>query len=113
VPHATKLTSLEQERWASPVRRRFAQALLDKLRGASHIVEAERAAAAAPRTHRLELRRFDSVAGARRGSQAPGRRRSLAAALPRSVGARERRIPESLPRPSRVAGRDAIGAVSP
>jgi hypothetical protein len=59
------LASLEQERWASPLRDELRQALLEQLAARFAIVEGRSAAAGAapPPRIALELRRFDSVPG--------------------------------------------------
>jgi uncharacterized lipoprotein YmbA len=59
------LASLEQERWASPLRDELRQALLEQLGARFGVVEGRSALAqaAAPVRVALELRRFDSVPG--------------------------------------------------
>jgi len=59
------LASLEQERWASPLRDELRQALLEQLAARFGVVEGRSAApqAAAPVRVALELRRFDSIPG--------------------------------------------------
>jgi len=59
------LASLEQERWASPLRDELRQALLELLGARFGVVEgrAPQAQAQAPLRVALELRRFDSVPG--------------------------------------------------
>ena len=59
------LASLEQERWASPLRDELRQALLEQLGARFGVVEGRSAVpqAAAPVRVALELRRFDSVPG--------------------------------------------------
>ena len=59
------LASLEQERWASPLRDELRQALLEQLAARFGVVEGRSSAprAAAPLRVALELRRFDSVPG--------------------------------------------------
>ena len=59
------LASLEQERWASPLRDELRQALLEQLGARFGVVEGRSAVpqAAAPLRVALELRRFDSIPG--------------------------------------------------
>src|SRR6187402_1549399 len=59
------LASLEQERWASPLRDELRQALLEQLGARFGVVEGRSVVpqAAAPVRVALELRRFDSVPG--------------------------------------------------
>jgi uncharacterized lipoprotein YmbA len=59
------LASLEQERWASPLRDELRQALLEQLAARFGVVEGRSGApqAAAPLRVALELRRFDSIPG--------------------------------------------------
>ena len=59
------LASLEQERWASPLRDELRQALLERVGARFGIVEGRSGApqAAAPVRVALELRRFDSIPG--------------------------------------------------
>ena len=79
------LASLEQERWASPLRDELRQALLEQLAARFGVVEGRSAApqAAAPVRVALELRRFDSVPGreARIEGALDGGRAGRAAAL--------------------------------
>src|SRR4051812_3213809 len=59
------LASLEQERWASPLRDELRQALLEQLGARFGVIEGRGAGAqaAAPVRVALELRRFDSIPG--------------------------------------------------
>lgn len=59
------LASLEQERWASPLRDELRQALLEQLSARFGVIDGRSAALQAPAPVRvaLELRRFDSVPG--------------------------------------------------
>ena len=57
------LMSLEQERWASPLRDELRLALFEELGATFGIVEARNAAGVAPPRVAIDIRRFDSVAG--------------------------------------------------
>lgn len=59
------LAALEQERWASPLRDEFRQALLEELVARAGVVEGRAAAPGAPAPIRVgvDVRRFDSLAG--------------------------------------------------
>jgi uncharacterized lipoprotein YmbA len=59
------VVALEQERWASPLRDEFRQALLEELIVHDGVVEARASVAGAPQPLRLsvDVRRFDSIPG--------------------------------------------------
>ena len=57
------LMTLEQERWASPLRDEMRQALFEELGAKSGVVEARNAAATAPGRVTIDVRRFDSIPG--------------------------------------------------